>query len=120
MKQILLFLSILINLCTSDQHNYGECRLRTTLDCRDDPNGPLVNNEFGPRLSAGLPGKRGQKGERGFDGLQGNVGETGRNGPKGKMYFHFVLLRNNNPLTTSFAGLNVIISKYSSGFIFGH
>jgi len=87
MRMLLLFIFAFINSSESDQQLYGECKLRTTVDCGEGSNGPDTNSGRSNLLAgAGLPGKRGQKGasgEKGSIGAKGDVGQKGLKGDSG-------------------------------------
>ena len=99
MRMLLLFIFAFINSSESDQQLYGECKLRTTVDCGEGSNGPDTNSGRSNLLAgAGLPGKRGQKGasgEKGSIGAKGDVGPKGLKGDSFSNYFikHFLAQR---------------------------
>ena len=93
---LLLFIFAFTHSSESDPQLHGECRLRTTVDCGDDSNGPRTNSGRSNLLAgAGLPGKRGQKGasgEKGSNGAKGDVGPKGLKGNSCAKYFLNVFL----------------------------
>ena len=84
MRILLLFIFAIIHSSESDPQLHGECKLRTTVDCGDNSNGPNTNSGRSNLLAgAGLPGKRGQKGVSGKKGSSGAKGDVGPKGLKG-------------------------------------